>query len=107
MLKVATAVRHIITELREVLSEEDKIPAIKKLVLNLMEENGRSKSLNLRQVAFGGSAISSVNSCKTYIQMWHCSQKHISNPMRGSLLQIITFIGLIVSREENAELPLQ
>jgi hypothetical protein len=36
---------------------------------------------------FGGSAMSSVNSSKIYIQMWFCSQRHISNTMRGSLFQ--------------------
>jgi hypothetical protein len=33
--------------------------------------------------------------------MWLCSQRHISNPMRGSSFQIIAFIGLTASREEN------
>jgi hypothetical protein len=33
--------------------------------------------------------------------MWLCSQKHISNPMRGSSFQIITFIGLTASQEEK------
>jgi hypothetical protein len=36
-----------------------------------------------------------------------CSQRHISNSMRGSLFQIITFIVLTASQEEKAELPLQ
>jgi hypothetical protein len=35
-----------------------------------------------------------------------CSHRHVSNPMRGSSFQIITFIGLTASREEKAELPL-
>jgi hypothetical protein len=34
--------------------------------------------------------------------MWLCSQRHISNPLRGSLLKIITFIGLSTSWEEKA-----
>jgi hypothetical protein len=34
-------------------------------------------------------------------------QRHISNPMRDSSLQIITFIILMASLEEKAELPLQ
>jgi hypothetical protein len=50
----------------------------------------------------GGGTMISVNSCKTYIQMWLCSQRHISEPTSGSSFQIITFIGLIASREENA-----
>jgi hypothetical protein len=48
--------------------------------------------------------MSSVHSCKTYIEMWLCSQGHISDPMRDSLFQIITFVGLTVSHEEKAEL---
>jgi hypothetical protein len=39
--------------------------------------------------------------------MWLCSQRHISNPMRGSIFLIITFIVLAASREEEAELPFQ
>jgi hypothetical protein len=35
------------------------------------------------------------------------SQRHISKPVRGSLFQIITFIGLTTSHEEKAELSLQ
>jgi hypothetical protein len=34
--------------------------------------------------------------------MWLYSQIQISNPMRGSLFKIITFIGLTTSREEKA-----
>jgi hypothetical protein len=45
----------------------------------------------------GGAAMSSINRCKT----WLCSQRHISNPTRGSSFQIITFIGLTASREEK------
>jgi hypothetical protein len=55
----------------------------------------------LKVMALGGGALSSVNSCKTYIQMWLCSKRHISNPMRGSSFQIITFIGPTASREER------
>jgi hypothetical protein len=39
--------------------------------------------------------------------MWLCSQRDSSNPMRGSLFQIITIIGLTDSQEEKAELLLQ
>jgi hypothetical protein len=39
--------------------------------------------------------------------MWLCSQKHISNPMGGSLFQIIIFIGLTASQDDESELPLQ
>jgi hypothetical protein len=52
-------------------------------------------------MAFGGRAMISVNRYKTYIQMWLCSQRHISNPMRGSSFQVITFIGLTAFREEQ------
>jgi hypothetical protein len=51
------------------------------------------------QMASGSSTMSSINSCKTYIQLWFCSQRHISNHIRGSLFQIITFIKLTASRE--------
>jgi hypothetical protein len=36
-----------------------------------------------------------------------CFQRHTSNPMRRSLFQIITFIGLTAPQAERAELPLQ
>jgi hypothetical protein len=39
--------------------------------------------------------------------MWLCLQRHISNPIRGFLFQIITSIGSTTSQEEKAELPLQ
>jgi hypothetical protein len=32
-----------------------------------------------------------------YITMWFCSQRRISNPLMGSLFQIISFIGLTTS----------
>jgi hypothetical protein len=41
------------------------------------------------------------------VTSYKASKKHISNLIRGSLFQIITFIGLTASREEKAELPLQ
>jgi hypothetical protein len=34
-------------------------------------------------------------------------QRYISKPMKDSLFQIFAFMGLNVSREEKAELPLQ
>jgi hypothetical protein len=53
---------------------------ITKIVLNLMtkwqlEFIGRSESQHLTQIAFVGSTMSSVNSCKTYIYMWSCSHE--------------------------------
>jgi hypothetical protein len=56
----------------------------------------------LKVMAFGGGTVSSINSCKTYIYMWLCSQRHISDPMRGSSFKIIIFIGLTAFREEKA-----
>jgi hypothetical protein len=56
----------------------------------------------LMKMAFGGDAMSSVNSCKTSTQMWLCSQRHISNTMRGSSFQTTTFIVLTASWEEKA-----
>jgi hypothetical protein len=54
-------------------------------------------------MVFGGSAMTSANSWKTYIVMRLCSQRCISNPMRGSLFYIITFIGpLPRKRRRNA-----
>jgi hypothetical protein len=44
--------------------------------------------------------MSSVNSFKTYIDVALLSE--ISHPMSGSSFQIITFIGLAVSREGRA-----
>jgi hypothetical protein len=52
-------------------------------------------------MAFAGDAEISVNSCKIYAQMWLCSQRHISNPMRGVSYKIITYIGLTASLEEK------
>jgi hypothetical protein len=43
-LKVTTVVQQIMRELSEAVSEKDKIMVITKIVLNLMKENGRSKS---------------------------------------------------------------
>jgi uncharacterized protein Yka (UPF0111/DUF47 family) len=40
MLKVATAVQQIITELSEAESETDKIMVITKMLFNLMKQNG-------------------------------------------------------------------
>jgi hypothetical protein len=40
MFKVATVVQQIMTELNGAVSEEDKIVAITKIVLNLMKQNG-------------------------------------------------------------------
>jgi hypothetical protein len=39
--------------------------------------------------------------------MWLFSQRHISNPIRDYLFQIIVFIELTAFQEEKAELPLQ
>jgi hypothetical protein len=59
------------TKLTKAVSEEDRVMAITKLVLNaikwLLEFIGHSKSYNLMQMTFGGSAMSSVSSCKTCI----------------------------------------
>jgi hypothetical protein len=35
------------------------------------------------------------------VALWLCSQRHISNPTRGSLFPIITFIGLAASRKKK------
>jgi hypothetical protein len=40
MFKVATGVQQIMTELNGAVSEEDKIVAITKIVLNIMKQNG-------------------------------------------------------------------
>jgi hypothetical protein len=40
MLKAATVVHQIMTELSETMSEKDKIMVITKTVLNLMKQNG-------------------------------------------------------------------
>jgi hypothetical protein len=40
MLRVATVVQQIMTEFNGAVSEEDKIVAITKIVLNLMKQNG-------------------------------------------------------------------
>jgi hypothetical protein len=40
MLRVVTVVQHIMTEFNGVVSEEDKILAISKILLNLMKQNG-------------------------------------------------------------------
>jgi hypothetical protein len=36
--------------------------------------------------------------------MWLCSQRHIANPIRCSLFQIITFIGLTASWKERGRI---
>jgi hypothetical protein len=90
-------------------SDKDEIMVTTKMVLNLMKIKwlldfvGRSKSWHLIKTAFGsGGTMTSVNSCKTCIQTSLCSQRHISNLMRGSSFQIITFIGLTATREGKA-----
>jgi hypothetical protein len=45
--------------------------------------------------------------CKNFTQMWLWIPRHISNPIRSSLLQTITFNGPTISLEENTEPPLQ
>jgi hypothetical protein len=40
------------------------------------------------------------------VALWLCSQRHISDPMRGSLFQIITFIGLTASWGKKKEYPI-
>jgi hypothetical protein len=40
MLRVVTAVQQNMTEFKGAVSEEDKIVAINKIVLNLMKQNG-------------------------------------------------------------------
>jgi hypothetical protein len=91
------------TELTKLVSEEDRLMVITKLVLHatewLLEFIGRSKSFNANDIWRQGYELSK--------QLQDCSQRHISNPLRDSLFQIITLIGLTASREEKAELPLQ
>jgi hypothetical protein len=41
MFKVATVVQQIMTKINGAVSEEDKIAAITKIVINLMKQNGR------------------------------------------------------------------
>jgi hypothetical protein len=69
MLKVAAVVQQVMRELCKAVSEKDKVMVITKIILNetrwLLEYIGCSKSLHLMQMAFGGSAVSSANSCKT------------------------------------------
>jgi hypothetical protein len=65
----------------------------------------------LKIIAFNANGIMRQSyelskSCKAYIQMWFCFQRHISIPMRGSLFPIITFIGLTASQDEEAALSL-
>jgi hypothetical protein len=68
---VATVMQQIMTELSEAMSEEDRIMVITKMVLNetkkLLKFISHSKSNHLMQMAFGGSTMSSVNSCKISI----------------------------------------
>jgi hypothetical protein len=52
-------------------------------------------------MSFGGGAVNSVNSCKTYIQMWLCSQRHLKFHERF-FIPNYRFIGLTASREEKA-----
>jgi hypothetical protein len=44
MLRVVTAVQQIMTQFNDAVSEEDKIVAITKIVLNLMKQNGHKNS---------------------------------------------------------------
>jgi hypothetical protein len=92
-LKVVSVVKQIITGISEAVAKKKDRMVITEMVLNetkwLLEFIGQSKSQHLMQMAFGGGVISSANSCKTYIYMWLCSQRHISKPMRSSLFQII------------------
>jgi hypothetical protein len=71
ILKIATVVQQIMTELNEAVSEKDRIMIITKMVLKetkwLLEFIGHSKSQYSVQMAFGGCAMSSVNSYKTYV----------------------------------------
>jgi hypothetical protein len=74
-LKIATVAQQIMTELSEAVSEKAKIMLITKMLLSLMKRNrcysseaAQNHSI-LMQIAFGGGAKSSVNSCKTYIWM--------------------------------------
>jgi hypothetical protein len=80
-LKAATVVQQIMTGLSEPVSEKDTIIFITKMALNetkwLLEFIGGSKSQHLTQMVLGGSAMSSVNSYKTYIQMSLCSQRRL------------------------------
>jgi hypothetical protein len=61
--------------------KKDKIMVIIKMVLNetkwLLQFIGRSKSYHVMQMTFRSGAVSSVNSCKTYLLMWPCSQRHL------------------------------
>jgi hypothetical protein len=61
-------------ELSGAVAEEDKVMIVTMMVLGLMQLNvilleftGRPKSYLLMQMAFDGSAMSSVNSCETYV----------------------------------------
>jgi hypothetical protein len=44
MLRVVTVVQHIMTEVNDTISEEAKIVAITKIVLNLMKQSGHKSS---------------------------------------------------------------
>jgi hypothetical protein len=70
---------------------------ITKIVLNPKKQRAGGvhrplKVIRFNARAFGGGAVSSVNSCKTYIYMRLFSQRHISTLLRGFSFKIITFI---------------
>jgi hypothetical protein len=60
-------VQQITKALSEAVSEEDKIMVITKMVLNLKNKMAARVNRPLKVMAFGGGAMSSVNSCKTYV----------------------------------------
>jgi hypothetical protein len=77
-------------QLSEAVSEKDNVLIVTKVVLDLMQQNAARVHRPLKVIVFDangirGSAMSSVNSCKTYIWMLLCFQRLISNHMRGCI----------------------
>jgi hypothetical protein len=81
MLRVATDVQQIITELNDAVSEEDKIMAINKY------SSGLSVSLHLMRMALEGSALSSAYTRGTTLgDIFKASPQNLCS-------KLITFIG--------------
>jgi hypothetical protein len=57
MFSVVTAVQKIMTEFNGAVSDEDKIVAITKLVLNLMKKNGDGVHRSLKVIAFNANGV--------------------------------------------------
>jgi hypothetical protein len=93
-LKVATVGKQIITELSEIRSEKCKITIIVKMVLNARVHRP------LKVIAL--NANNNWGRRYELSKQLQDSQRHISSPMRDSLFQNITFIGLTASWEEKA-----